>query len=88
VGDSGGPSHSGSSSDQTTCGAYRSERLLAREHVPDRAGELDPGDLAASLLAEPALGALEARAIARIADGLCREGASRMNSVYAAAKRP
>ena len=67
-------SHEGRLGDQTGRGASRSERLSAREHVPDRgrqlAGELDPGDLAAPLLAEPARGALVAARVARMAGGM------------------
>ena len=51
-------------------GAFRSEGLVAGEHVPDRlgegAGELDLGDLGAALTADALLGLLVALAIERV----------------------
>jgi hypothetical protein len=51
--------------------------LVAGEHVPDRvgeaAGEVDLGDLAASLFAEPAFRSLVAVAVERVLTGVsCR----------------
>jgi hypothetical protein len=54
----------GLSGSQTNSGAWRSEGLVAGEHVPDRLGELsrevDLGDLGAALAVEAALGVLVA----------------------------
>ena len=54
-------------------GAFGSEGLAAAKHVPDRvrepARELDLGDPRPALAAEPALGALVALAVERVARG-------------------
>jgi hypothetical protein len=63
---------------QTKSGASRSgsEGLMVGEHVPDRFGELsgdvDLGDLGAALAAQPALVALVALAIGRVAQRVHR----------------
>jgi len=66
--------HRGSSGDQTHGGACRMERLVLSEDIPDRlgqlAGEIDPGDLGATLATEPRLGALVSIAIATIPGGV------------------
>src|SRR5215207_10836297 len=64
----------GPSGGQGVGGACRSEGLVAGEHVPDglgeSAGEVDLGDLGASLFAEPGLGALVAVAVDGVAAGV------------------
>ena len=61
----------GSSSDQRDSGACRGERFVLREDEPDgfsqMAGDVDPGDLGATLAAEAVLGPLVAVSIVRIA---------------------
>ena len=55
-------------------GACRSERLVARQHLPDRLGQaasdVDLGDLRATLLAQPGLVALVAVAVDGVAAGV------------------
>src|SRR5450759_1967521 len=65
----------GSSSDQRARGGPAgSERLVLREHVPDRGGELagtlDPGDLAAALATAALLCVLVPLAIGGMASGV------------------
>src|ERR1035437_5187956 len=64
----------GSSSAQQDSGAYRSKRFVLREAMPDGlgqlAGDVDPGNLRATLAAEAALVALVAIPIVRIAGGV------------------
>ena len=65
----------GSSSDQRARGGPAgSERLVLRQHVPDRgaelAGKLDPGDLRSALTAEALLGVLVPLAIGRMPGGV------------------
>ena len=61
----------GRSGRQTKSGASGSELLVSSEHVPDRvrkaAGDVDLGDLGATLFAEPLLGALLARRVGGLA---------------------
>ena len=61
---------------QTKSGASGSEPLGAGKHVPDRvgepAGDVDLRDLGAALLAEPALGALVALRVGRMAEHVHR----------------
>src|SRR5665213_3008745 len=63
--------HSGSSSDQKHRGAYRGEGFVLGEDVPDGfgelAGEIDPGDLRATLPPETLLGVLVPLSIVGIA---------------------
>jgi hypothetical protein len=55
---------------QTKSGACRSEGLVARQHVPDRFGQLSGevylGDLGAAPAAEATLGALVALPVVRV----------------------
>ena len=64
----------GSSSDQQDSGAYRSKRFVLGEDMPDGlgqlAGDVDPGNLGATLAAEAALVALVAIPIVRITSGV------------------
>ena len=57
-----------------SCGACRSEGLVAGERVPDRvgeaAGEVDLGDLGASLSAEPGVRSVVAVAVERVFTGV------------------
>ncbi len=62
--------------DHRGSGTLRSKRLLAREHVPDRLGELarhlDARHLGAALATEAALGRLVVRRVGGVAGGVRR----------------
>ena len=64
----------GSSSDQQDSGAYRGERFVLREDMPDGfrelAGDVYPGDLGATLAAQAFLVALVAIPVADITGGM------------------
>src|ERR1035437_7979288 len=64
----------GSSSDQQDSGAYRSKRFFLSQDMPDglgeEAGDVDPGDLGATLAAKAFLVALVAVSIVRSASGV------------------
>src|SRR5450759_5533707 len=65
---------SGSSSDQQDSGAYRSKRFVLREDMPDGlgqlAGDVDPGNLGATLATQAFLVPLVAVSIVRMAGGV------------------
>src|SRR5215207_5048204 len=67
-----GASPKGRSGRQAKGGASGSELLVASEHVPDRhrqpSGDVDLGDLGPALLSQPALGALVALRVGRVAE--------------------
>src|SRR5512132_1249026 len=64
----------GRSGRQTKSGASWSEGLVSRKHVPDRvgepAGDVDLGDLGATLLSQPALGPLVALRVGGVLEGV------------------